>query len=160
MVGPGGGVCWALTALETSSSHLSASEGVRLWPLCICIATGAGGGEWSGGSGCTQVEVACTGAGGGGRTGGTVQAGGPFTDMEGLIKSSSDGLAKEVLIWLHNALIQLSPSPGYPISMSGFLVSKSVLRCSVDGRSLRRSDSCLLKGEFFWLRAGNPRNEP
>lgn len=46
------------------------------------------------------------------------------------------------------------------INPPGFLVSKSVLRCSVDGRSLRRSDSCLLKGEFFWLRAGNPRNEP
>jgi len=42
----------------------------------------------------------------------------------------------------------------------GFLVWKSVFRCRVDGRSLRRSDSCLLKGEFFWLRAGNPRNEP
>lgn len=58
MVGPGGGVCCALTALETSSSHLSASEGVRLCPLCICIAAETGGGEWSGGSGCTQDEVA------------------------------------------------------------------------------------------------------
>lgn len=42
----------------------------------------------------------------------------------------------------------------------GFFTSKSVLRCRVEGRSLRRSDSCLLKGEFFWLRAGNPLNEP
>lgn len=58
MAGPGGGVCWALTALETSSSHLSASEGVRLCPLCICIAAETGGGEWSGESGCTQEEVA------------------------------------------------------------------------------------------------------
>lgn len=49
MAGPGGGVCWALTAFETSSSHLSASEGVRLWPLCI--ATETGGGDWRGGSG-------------------------------------------------------------------------------------------------------------
>ena len=56
MVGPGGGVCWALTALETSSNHLSASEGVRLWPLCIAAETE--GGEWSEASGCTQDEVA------------------------------------------------------------------------------------------------------
>lgn len=160
MVGPGGGVCWAFTALETSSNHLSASDGVRLWPLCICIATETGGGEWRGASVCTHEEVACIGAGGGGRTGGTVQVGGPFVDIDGLEKSSSDGLVNEVLIWLHRAFILLSPSPGNPISISGFLVSKSVLRCSVDGRSLRRSDSCLLKGEFFWLRAGNPRNEP
>lgn len=45
-------------------------------------------------------------------------------------------------------------------SPSGFLISKSVLRCSVDGRSLSRRDSCRLKGEFFWLSAGNPRKEP
>lgn len=57
MVGPEGGVCWALTALETSSSHLSASEGVRLCPLCICITAETGGGEWSGDSGGTQDEV-------------------------------------------------------------------------------------------------------
>lgn len=46
------------------------------------------------------------------------------------------------------------------LNSPGFLAWKSVLRCNVDGRSLRRSDSCLLNGEFFWLRAGNPRNEP
>lgn len=46
------------------------------------------------------------------------------------------------------------------LNSPGFFAWKSVLRCSVDGRSLRRSDSCLLKGEFFWLSAGNPRNEP
>lgn len=61
----------------------------------------------------------CIGAGGGGNTGGTVQAGGPFADIEGLEKSSSDGLVKEVLIWLHKALILLSPSPGNPMSISG-----------------------------------------
>lgn len=44
MVGPGGGVCWALTTLDTSSNHLSASEGVRLCPLCIAMETGEG--EW------------------------------------------------------------------------------------------------------------------
>lgn len=52
-----------MTAFETSSSHFSASEGVRLCPLCICIciciciATETGGGEWSAGSGCTQEDV-------------------------------------------------------------------------------------------------------
>lgn len=58
MAGPGGGVCCDLTALETSSSHLSASEGVRLCPLCICIPAETAGGEWSGGSACTQEEAA------------------------------------------------------------------------------------------------------
>ena len=57
IVGPGGGLCWALMAFETSSSHRSASDGVRRCPLCICIATD-GGGEWCGGSGCTQEELA------------------------------------------------------------------------------------------------------
>lgn len=47
-----------------------------------------------------------------------MQAGGPFADIEGLEKSSSDGLVKEVLIWLHRALILLSPSPGNPMSIS------------------------------------------
>lgn len=36
-VGGGGSVgrvcCWAFTALETSSSQRSASDGVRLWPV-------------------------------------------------------------------------------------------------------------------------------
>ena len=55
----GGGVCCcAWTALATSSSHRSASDGVRLCPLCICIAMETVGGEWSGGSACTQEEVA------------------------------------------------------------------------------------------------------
>lgn len=48
-----------------------------------------------------------------------MQAGGPFADIEGLEKSSSDGLVKDVLIWQHRALILLSPSPGNPISISG-----------------------------------------
>lgn len=29
----GGVCCWAFTALETSSSQRSASDGVRLWPV-------------------------------------------------------------------------------------------------------------------------------
>ena len=66
-----------------------------------------------------QPFLPCNVAGGGGRTGGTVQVGGPFADIEELEKSSSDGLVKEVLIWLHRALILLSPSPGNPISISG-----------------------------------------
>ena len=48
-----------------------------------------------------------------------MQVGGPFADIEGLEKSSSDGLVKEVLIWQHRALILLSPSPGNPMSISG-----------------------------------------
>lgn len=48
-----------------------------------------------------------------------MQVEGPFADIEGLEKSSSDGLVKEVLIWLHKALILLSPSPGNPMSISG-----------------------------------------
>lgn len=56
--GPGGGVCCALTALETSSNHLSASEGVRLCPLCICAAAGTAGGERREASGGTQDEAA------------------------------------------------------------------------------------------------------
>lgn len=48
-----------------------------------------------------------------------MQVGGPFADEEGLEKSSSDGLVKEVLIWQHRALILLSPSPGSPMSISG-----------------------------------------
>lgn len=47
-----------------------------------------------------------------------MQVGGPFADMEGLEKSSSDGLVKEVLIWQHRALILLSPSSGNPMSIS------------------------------------------
>lgn len=48
-----------------------------------------------------------------------MQVGGPFADKEGLEKSSSDGLVKEVLIWQHRALILLSPSSGSPMSISG-----------------------------------------
>lgn len=48
-----------------------------------------------------------------------MQVGGPFADIDGLEKSSSDGLVNEVLIWLHRAFILLSPSPGNPISISG-----------------------------------------
>lgn len=66
-----------------------------------------------------QSFLPCIGAGGGGRTGGTVQVGGPFAAIEGLEKSSSDGLENELLIWLHRALILLSPSSGNPISISG-----------------------------------------
>lgn len=48
-----------------------------------------------------------------------MQVGGPFADKDGLEKSSSDGLVKELLIWQHSALILLSASPGNPISISG-----------------------------------------
>lgn len=41
-----------------------------------------------------------------------------------------------------------------------FLMGKSDLRCMVDGSSFMRSDSCRLKGDVFWLRAGKPRKEP
>ena len=52
----GGGVdCWALTALATSSSQRSASDGVL---LCPPLWTVMGGGDWIGGSACTQEEVA------------------------------------------------------------------------------------------------------
>lgn len=50
--------------------------------------------------------------------GGTVQAGGSLADTAWLMKNSSDGFVKEALIWQHNALILLSPSPGRPISIS------------------------------------------
>lgn len=66
-----------------------------------------------------RSSLPCIDPGGGGRAGGTVQVGGPFAEKEGLEKSSSDGLVKEVLIWLHRALILQSPSPGNPISISG-----------------------------------------
>lgn len=33
-------------------------------------------------------------------------------------------------------------------------------RCRVEGNSFSLKDSCRLKGEFFWLKVGKPRNEP
>ena len=47
-------------------------------------------------------------------------------------------------------------APGSPVPFTW----KSVRRCSVDGSSFSRRLSCRLKGEFFWLSAGNPRKEP
>ena len=41
-----------------------------------------------------------------------------------------------------------------------FFMGKSDLRCTVEGSSFMRSESCLLKGEVFWPRAGKPRKEP
>lgn len=41
-----------------------------------------------------------------------------------------------------------------------FVMGKSDLRCMVEGSSFMRSDSCRLKGEVFWLRAGKPLKEP
>lgn len=49
--------------------------------------------------------------------GGTVQAGRPLG--VGLEKSSSEGLVKEWLIWLHRALMLLSASPHTDRSISG-----------------------------------------
>lgn len=46
--------------------------------------------------------------------------------------------------------------PGSPVLFTW----KSVRRCSVDGSSFSLRLSCRLKGEFFWLSAGNPRKEP
>lgn len=48
-----------------------------------------------------------------------MQVWGPFAGKEGLEKSSSGGLVKELLIWLHRALMLQSPSHGNPKSMSG-----------------------------------------
>lgn len=39
-------------------------------------------------------------------------------------------------------------------------MGKSVFLCIVEGNSLMRRDSWRLKGDIFWLRAGNPRKEP
>lgn len=63
-------------------------------------------------------SLPCIGAGGGGRTGGRVHFGGPLEDEQGLEKSSSDGLVKELLIWQHRSLICPSPSSGIPRSIS------------------------------------------
>lgn len=41
-----------------------------------------------------------------------------------------------------------------------FFMGKSDLRCMVEGSSFMRSDSCRLKGDVFWLSAGNPLKEP
>lgn len=39
-------------------------------------------------------------------------------------------------------------------------MGKSDLRCTVEGSSFMRSDSCRLKGDVFWLSAGKPLKEP
>lgn len=58
------------------------------------------------------------GPGGGGRAGGPLQVGaGPLAGREGLEKGSSDGSVKELLIWLHRALMPQSSS--HPRSISG-----------------------------------------
>lgn len=44
--------------------------------------------------------------------------------------------------------------------LPAFLMGKSVFLCIVEGSSLMRRDSWRLKGDIFWLRAGNPRKEP
>lgn len=41
-----------------------------------------------------------------------------------------------------------------------FFIGKSVFLCTVEGSSFIRKDSCRLKGDIFWLRAGKPRKEP
>lgn len=65
-----------------------------------------------------------------------MQVEGPFADKEGLEKSSSDGLVKELLIWQHRALILLSPSHGIPISISG--TSKKVTQRGGGNKVMRR----------------------
>lgn len=66
-------------------------------------------------------------------------AGGPFADREGLEKSSSDGLVKEVLIWQQRALILPSPSPGSPMSISA--TSKKGRRSLEEGRGGQRQEN-------------------
>lgn len=62
---------------------------------------------------------------------------GPFADIEVLQNSSSDGLVKEVLIWLHRAFILLSPSPGSPMSISG-TSKNSMHRGEVGRREIKK----------------------
>lgn len=45
-------------------------------------------------------------------------------------------------------------------ALPAFFMGKSVFLCIVEGNSLMRRDSWRLKGDIFWLRAGNPRKEP
>lgn len=47
-------------------------------------------------------------------------------------------------------------APDSPVFFKG----KSDLRCTVEGSSFMRSDSCRLKGDVFWLSAGKPLKEP
>lgn len=66
-----------------------------------------------------------------------MQVGGPYADIDGFEKSSSEGLVKDVLIWLHRALILLSPSPGNPMSISG--CSKKRIHRGRRGKVWKRS---------------------
>lgn len=61
------------------------------------------------------------------------------------------------MICEHRELI-LSASPS--TSGTAFFMGKSVFLCIVEGNSLMRRDSWRLKGDIFWLSAGNPRKEP
>lgn len=45
-------------------------------------------------------------------------------------------------------------------ALPAFFMGKSVFLCIVEGKSLMRRESWRLKGDIFWLRAGNPRKEP
>lgn len=45
-------------------------------------------------------------------------------------------------------------------ALPAFFMGKSVFLCIVEGNSLMRRESWRLKGDIFWLRAGNPRKEP
>lgn len=53
-------------------------------------------------------------------------------------------------------------APGSQVDavLPAFFMGKSVFLCIVEGKSLMRRESWRLKGDIFWLRAGNPRKEP
>jgi len=63
-----------------------------------------------------QSVLPCSGAGGGGMAGGALQTGKQL--LLALAHRSSDGLVKELLIWLHRAFM-LSASPAKDRSISG-----------------------------------------
>lgn len=65
---------------------------------------------------CESPVLPCRGAGGGGMAGGTVHACKPL--LVALAQRSSEGLVKELFIWLHSALM-LSASPATDKSISG-----------------------------------------
>lgn len=59
-----------------------------------------------------------------------------------------------------NASVLEHPVSHVDAALPAFFMGKSVFLCMVEGNSLMRRDSWRLKGDIFWLRAGNPRKEP
>lgn len=60
----------------------------------------------------------------------------------------------------HNVSVREHPGSQVNATLPAFFMGKSVFLCIVEGNSLMRRDSWRLKGDIFWLRAGNPRKEP